>query len=165
MDMAELFERYVQTVVTRAARELSGTTSANGKIRGRGSIPYWGQKYLEPDITIRIGDRLYMADAKYKANYYAWNFESDTLKETHRADLHQVLAYCSFEPQQSMRAGILFYPSNETNYHVIDYSAEGMGGTRNRVILCGLAFGHKEMDKASLQIRHLLQHRVVGIDD
>ncbi|GFZ27392.1 5-methylcytosine restriction system specificity protein McrC [Lactobacillus corticis] len=161
MDMAELFERYVQTIAAQAARELSGKVFANGKIHGSGHIPSWGLKYLEPDITIRIGERLYMADAKYKANYYARLNESEILKETHRADLHQILAYCSFEPQNTDKTGILFYPANETSYRVIDYSADRLGGLANRVVICGLAFGLKAMDQAPQQVKQLLQAEVV----
>lgn len=160
MDMAELFERYAQTVVARAVRELSGTVYTNERFHGLGHIPAWGLKYLEPDISVRIGDRLYMADAKYKANYYARNVSSDELKETHRADLHQVLAYCSFEPQKIGKTGILFYPANDTRYRVIEYSADRLGGTTNKVILCGLAFGLKEMDEAPKTVSQLF--RTVG---
>ena len=46
MDIAELFERYVQHIVSVAVKNYSGTVKANEKIRGRGNIPYWGLKYL-----------------------------------------------------------------------------------------------------------------------
>lgn len=157
MDMAELFERYVQTIVAWATRELSGIIYPNGKILGTGHIPAWGLRYLEPDISVRIGDQLYVADAKYKANYYAKNVDSNSLKETHRADLHQILAYCSFEPQMIGKTGILFYPANETRYRVIRYSADRLGGTTNKVILCGLAFGLREMDEASKKVLQLFR--------
>ena len=159
--MAELFERYVQTIVVRAVRELSGVVYPNKKIDGEGYIPSWGLKYLEPDITIRIGNNIYMADAKYKANYYVQSKESEILKETHRADLHQLLAYCSFEPQFSNKIGILFYPANKTNYSVINYSAGNFGGMTNKVILCGLAFGNNEMDTAYLQVKKLFQNSII----
>lgn len=162
IDMAELFERYVQTIIVQAVRELSGEVYPNKKINGEGYIPPWGLKYLEPDITIRIGNNIYMADAKYKANYYVQSKESEILKETHRADLHQLLAYCSFEPQFSNKIGILFYPANRTNYRAINYSAGSFGGTTNKVILCGLAFGNDEMDTAYLQIKELFKNSVVN---
>ena len=161
IDMAELFERYVQTIVVRAVRELSGVVYPNKKIDGEGYIPSWGLKYLQPDITIRIGNNIYMADAKYKANYYVQSKESEILKETHRADLHQLLAYCSFEPQFSNKIGILFYPANKTNYSVINYSAGNFGGMTNKVILCGLAFGNNEMDTAYLQVKKLFQNSII----
>ena len=111
MDMAMLFERYVQSVVGKATRELTGTVISNAKFHGTGNMPSWGLRYLEPDIMIRIGNNLYMGDAKYKANFYSDELKSDVLKETHRADLHQLLAYCSFEPQ-SLKTGILSIKRN-----------------------------------------------------
>lgn len=157
MDMAELFERYVQTVVAHAARGMSGKTYPNSKIRGVGRIPAWGLSYLEPDIVFTIGERLYMADAKYKANYYASNLASEILKETHRADLHQILAYCAFEPQSTGKAGILFYPANEIGYRVIGYSGNRLCGATNKVILCGLPFSIKEMEAAPQQLKEMFK--------
>ncbi len=111
IDMAELFERYVQHVVSKSIKGLSGTVLLNKKIHGKGSIPSWGLHYLEPDMIIKFNENIFMADAKYKAHYYSVAQKSDMLKETHRADLHQLLAYCSFSPQAN-KLGILFYPAN-----------------------------------------------------
>ena len=105
-----------------------------------------------------------MSDAKYKANYYASNLASEILKETHRVDLHQILAYCAFEPQSTGKAGILFYPANEMGYRVIGYSANRLGGATNKIILCGLPFGIKEMETAPQQLKELFKTNVFDGD-
>lgn len=161
MDMAELFERYVQYVLEQSMSELSGTVICNEKIIGKGNIPYWGLRYLEPDIMIKIGDRIYMADVKYKSHFYAYNVNSNMLKETHRNDLHQLLAYCSYEPQYS-KVGILFYPAHEMKYHIIRYS-DRVAATCNRVILCGISFNIKEIKETSEKLKVLFQNEVMEI--
>lgn len=159
MDMAELFERYAQHIVLRGTRELSGTVISNGKITGKGSIPSWGLRYLEPDIIVKVGKCIYVADAKYKSNFYNLEKNSDVLKETHRSDLHQLLAYCSFEPQKE-KTGILFYPAQKTQYKEINYT-DRIGGICNKVILCGLEFGVEEMESAISKIKTLFQSSIL----
>ena len=159
MDIAELFERYVQHIVSVAAKNYSGTVKANEKISGRGNIPYWGLKYLEPDIIIKLDDNIVMADAKYKAHYYSSGRDSEKLKHTHREDLHQLLAYCSFEPQLK-KTGILFYPSREAGYKVLNYT-EKYSETNNKVILVGLPFGIDSISNALAKVNVLLQKEIL----
>lgn len=161
MDMAEMFERYVQAIVRQAVRGMSGIVYSNSRFRVNNSIPSWGLRYLEPDILIRLGDNLYMADAKYKANYYVQSVDSEILNETHRADLHQILAYCSFEPQTSSKTGILFYPANETSYRIINYSARSLGGITNMVVIFGLAFSFNKMEKACEKVQQMFQKSLI----
>ena len=161
MDMAEPFERYVQHIVTNSIKGLSGTVIYNGKIAGKGNIPRWGLKYLEPDIMIKFSNSIYIADAKYKAHFYARGIKSDTLNETHRSDLHQLLAYCSFEPQ-SHKTGILFYPAKTLSFQKIQYS-DRIGRICNKVILCGLPFEIEEMKNVTIKIKELFQNDVLEI--
>ena len=159
VDMAVLFERYIQAIVQNAVQNLSGSVVSNEKIHGAGRIPHWGLKYLEPDIVIRLGSELFMADAKYKAHFYAQATSSDILKETHRADIHQLLAYCAFEPQKA-KTGILFYPARETKYNRIRYT-DRLGGICNHILLCGVAFGYREMFQAGSVVREMLRKEVL----
>ena len=142
IDMATLFERYVQHIMNNIVRNLGGTMFANQKISGRGSIPNWGLRHLEPDITIRFDNKLIVADAKYKANFY-FSENQEVLKETHRGDLHQILAYTSFEPQTE-KIGLLIYPANENCCRKIDYDFH-ISGIKNRIFLCGIQFKADEI--------------------
>ncbi len=153
IDMALLFERYVQHLVSSAAKGLNATVKTNSKISGNGIIPQWGIKYLEPDLIIKYNDTMYIADAKYKTNYYALSQNSEILKETHRSDLHQLLAYCSFSPERN-KMGILFYPSRKNSYRKLEY-LERTCGVQNTVFICGISFGIKDLNDSILFIKDL----------
>lgn len=153
IDMAKLFERYAQYVVETSLRGFDGTVISNSKIQGRGQIAQWGLKYLEPDMMVKCGTSYFMADAKYKAHYYAFGQNSEILKETHRADLHQLLAYCSFLPEKN-KTGVLFYPSNRPSCRKINY-LEQLGGINNTVYLYGIPFGINGIDVSANAVRQL----------
>ena len=153
IDMATLFERYVQYVVATSLRGFDGNVISNSRIQGRGQIAQWGLKYLEPDMIVKCGTSYIMADAKYKAHYYAFGQNSEILKETHRADLHQLLAYCSFSPEKA-KTGVLFYPSSRPSCRKINY-LEQLGGINNTVYLYGIPFGINGIDVSANFIREL----------
>lgn len=153
IDMAKLFERYVQYVVSKSLRGFDSNVMSNYKIRGKGQIAQWGLKHLEPDMIIKCNSKIYMADAKYKAHYYALGQNSEILKETHRADLHQLLAYCSFLPEKN-KTGILFYPSATSNCRRINY-LEQLGGINNTVYLFGIPFGINGINDSVNEIKNI----------
>lgn len=159
IDMAELFERYVQHILSLSLSGFGGIVISNNKIKGKGQIAQWGLRYLEPDVTIRIGSKIYMADAKYKAHYYALGNNSETLKETHRSDLHQLLAYCSFSPDKN-KTGILFYPSFNASCRVITYT-EPLGGINNAVYLFGIPFGINVITESVNKIKEQFAELVI----
>lgn len=158
IDMAKLFERYVQYIVEKSLKGIDGTVISNSKISGRGQIAQWGLKYLEPDMIVKCNSRFFMADAKYKAHYYAFGQNSEVLKETHRSDLHQLLAYCSFSPEKN-KTGILFYPASTPSCRKINY-IERLAGINNTVYLYGIPFGTSGIDPSVNAIRHLFENTV-----
>lgn len=159
IDMAKLFERYVQHIISKSLIGIDGAVLPNNKIRGKGQIAQWGLKYLEPDIMIKLNSSIYMADAKYKAHYYALGRTSDKLKETHRADLHQLLAYCSFSPEKN-KTGILLYPSNTPSCRKIDYT-EQIAGVSNTVYLFGIPFGTTGITPSIDAVRQLFLDSII----
>lgn len=159
IDMAKLFERYVQHIFAKSLTGIDGSILPNNKILGKGPIAQWGLKYLEPDIMIKINSSIYMADAKYKAHYYALVRNSETLKETHRSDLHQLLAYCSFSPMKN-KTGILLYPSNAPSCRQIDYT-ERIGGVNNTVYLFGIPFGTTGITPSIDAVRQLFLDSII----
>ena len=140
-------------MVETSLRGFDGTVILNSKIQGRGQIAQWGLKYLEPDMIVKCGTSYFMADAKYKAHYYAFGQNSEILKETHRADLHQLLAYCSFSPEKN-KIGVLFYPSSRPSCRKINY-LEQLGGINNTVYLYGIPFGINGIDVSANAVRQL----------
>ena len=99
-----------------------------------------------------------MADAKYKAHYYTYGQNSEILKETHRTDLHQLLAYCSFSPEKN-KTGVLFYPSNKPGCRKINY-IEQFGGINNTVYIYSIPFGINGIDVSANAVRQLFVNSV-----
>lgn len=138
IDIADLFEKYVQHTVQTIVREMPARLYKNPRFTVRGYLPSWGLKHLEPDALIET-DRISVAiDAKYKVHYYSRNQTSTILKETHRADLHQILSYCSFSTAK-YKAGMLFYPSNKYSSQSFYYT-NPYNGTQTEVVIVGLPF-------------------------
>lgn len=154
IDIAALFEKYIQYILNRSTKGIANSVYSNSKITGKGNIPKWGLKYLEPDITIRTDKCIIMADVKYKSHYYAKNVESNILKETHRADLHQLLAYCSFEPQKS-KIGLLIYPANKTSFETLEY-VDKICGINNKIILCGIPFSVAKINNVEQEFKEMI---------
>lgn len=138
IDVAELFEKYVQHIVQGILREMPVKFYKNPRFPSRGSLPSWGLKHLEPDALIEAENMSIALDAKYKVHYYSHNQTSAILKETHRDDLHQILSYCSFSTAKN-KAGMLFYPANDFSSQSFNYSNQ-FNGTRTEVIIVGLPF-------------------------
>jgi len=138
IDIAALFEKYVQHILGGIVRELPATFHRNPRFTSRGFLPSWGLRYLEPDALIETQDMSIAVDAKYKAHFYSRNQTSTTLRETHREDLHQMLAYCSFSSAKD-KAGMLFYPADSFSSQAFHYTNQ-YNGTRNEIIIVGLPF-------------------------
>lgn len=158
VSMSELFERYVQHVLSSVLKNISGKIYPNHKISSKGSSLSWGLKYLEPDILIKIDDVYIIADAKYKANFYLMNKESDVLKENHRSDLHQILAYLSFLPNLNDKLGILFYPANNVDFKVTTYR-DNLTGITNKITVFGIPFNYFNIDKTI----HSVQEKMLDL--
>jgi hypothetical protein len=89
--------------MSQVARRIGGVIRS-GRARQtvvplRWDPPYLGsQKALIPDLVIERGDTTIIVDAKYKEHWEEmqdrrWNDLEEELRERHRADLLQVLAY------------------------------------------------------------------------
>lgn len=154
IDIAQLFERYVQYIINKCIIKLGGKSLANPKFMGHGRIPHWGINYLEPDIMIEINNCVIIADAKYKSHLLNAQSNTDFLKDTHRSDIHQLLAYCSFTPQQN-KAGLLFYPANQNKTLELAYT-NSLNGIKNHVALVGICFNYDSIQEVTEFVESLL---------
>lgn len=109
IDYSKLFESYVQFVFGEIAKSSSARLICNPHYSVSGSRPVWALHYLEPDLVIQMGDTQYVLDAKYKSHMFNQNDAGEILKDTFRHDLHQILAYCSFNTMTNKKS-ILVYP-------------------------------------------------------
>lgn len=137
VDFSELFERYVQFIFSLVSQQLGGVIRNNVKFSeiGRENIA-WKLKYLEPDLIYDLGGEVIAIDAKYKSNLYNTDTIEGTLKDEHRADLHQILAYSSFS-KEPIKTAFLCYPSYYPMKYKLEYLSP-INSSLNRVYLLGV---------------------------
>jgi 5-methylcytosine-specific restriction endonuclease McrBC regulatory subunit McrC len=107
-----------------------------------------------PDIVIKRGRSVQIIDAKYKSHLAelddtGWYRFAEEIRETHRADIHQILAYASLYEADEVIA-TLVYPLRQSTYRILkDQHHERSfadllhGGRHVRLELRGLPFGMK----------------------
>jgi 5-methylcytosine-specific restriction endonuclease McrBC regulatory subunit McrC len=76
--------------------------------------------HLVPDIAVTRGRAVWIIDAKYKSHFAeidesGWRRMSDDIRESHRADLHQVLAYASLFDADEITT-TLAYPLRQSTW-------------------------------------------------
>jgi hypothetical protein len=125
MSMEQFFEAWVETIMSHVVRRIGGSMRIG---RNRETLvplnwdpPYLGsQKSLIPDLVIERDETTIIVDAKYKDHWEEmqerqWNNLEDELRERHRADLLQVLAY-STAVTTSRVLVCLAYPCSEERW-------------------------------------------------
>jgi len=119
LSMSEVFEARVESVARQIAR-FSGGAVKTGRLREtqralRWDPPYAGsQRTLVPDVEIVRGSETLIFDAKYKSHWEefaagGWRGADELVKDAHRHDLLQVLAYGASTAGQKITC-ILVYP-------------------------------------------------------
>ncbi len=137
VDFSEVFERFVQYIFKDVAKEVGGRFLSNYRLDGYPHGQFaWGLKYLEPDGIFQKDSLIVFIDAKYKSNLYNKIGQSVILKEEHRRDIHQLLAYVSFNKSDT-KFGLLCYPSRKVEINEIRYS-NSINRTTSRVLIFGL---------------------------
>jgi 5-methylcytosine-specific restriction endonuclease McrBC regulatory subunit McrC len=154
LPMHQLFERWVEHLVRGWARGFGGEV-----IVGRADetvVPiHWysgtpgSMKSLVPDLVVRHQEDVYVIDAKYKGHFQElddarWGDLADELREAHRHDVHQVLAYASlFEGART--TAVLVYPMHSVTWarlasHGRTFALADLtgGGRRVRLALAGV---------------------------
>lgn len=162
MSMEELFESYVESVLEKVVKKTGGTLK-RGRKRETVVPIQWDPSFigsqgsLIPDLVIEKGDHVYIVDAKYKDHWEeisteGWYNISDTIRERHRNDLLQVLAYGAI-PEKKNVSCCLMYPCRqktwdslvERNRHI--HTAEiNQGGRRIQLYLSAIPFSLKEQN-------------------
>ena len=153
----QLWERYVEAEIRREVAVQGGEVRV-GRLketvfpiswsrRGAGSLTH-----LVPDIVVRRGRGVHIIDAKYKAHFaemdvQGWRNLGDEMRDSHRADLHQVLAYASLFDAEEITATLL-YPLRWQTWSELEPDKRHVavanlvhGGRSIRLELRGLPFG------------------------
>jgi len=144
----ELWEAWVDSFVADLAPRCGMVALRRGGTTRRvnWSTPTASMRMLIPDTGLRGTGRLVWIDAKYKAHLqllsrHGWAGLEEPIRDAHRADLHQALAYTSLESVAHVDS-MLVYPQlspGERNRHALATIAAGR--RRVRLLLVGLPFG------------------------
>lgn len=125
LPMEAFFEAWVETAVTRLSRFIGGTVHIGRKretvIPLQWEPPYTGsQRYLLPDVILEREGETIIFDAKYKRHWEElansqWHRFDEVVKEHHRHDLLQVLAYAATKSAAKVTC-CLAYPCQEKTW-------------------------------------------------
>jgi hypothetical protein len=162
LKLDRLWELYVAAHVARVGRERGGQLYLGHK--GQTVFPiHWTDPglrslgHLAPDIIVRRHDELRVVDAKYKSHFAeldesGWLRMADELRESHRADMHQVLAYAALFDVPKITA-TLVYPLRPATFEALRDRGRDIaraqllhGGRQLTLELQGIPFGGRNTD-------------------
>lgn len=125
LDLEVFFEAWVETVVERLGRSVGARLRAGRLNQTKVPInwePKWAgsQRSLIPDVVLERADLTVVFDAKYKQhgeelNLGGWRSADEMLREHHRNDLLQVLAYAGLF-NTSRVVACLVYPCSPATW-------------------------------------------------
>jgi 5-methylcytosine-specific restriction endonuclease McrBC regulatory subunit McrC len=129
MPMDQFFEAWIETVFGIVARQTGGSLKVGRKHETTQPIawepPYQGsQKSLVPDVWLEWDSATLIVDAKYKRHWeemrrYQWADLEEQLRNDHRNDLLQVLAYANLAKTPRVIV-CLAYPCSLENWHSLN---------------------------------------------
>jgi 5-methylcytosine-specific restriction endonuclease McrBC regulatory subunit McrC len=137
IDFSLLFERYVQFIFNQVSSEIGAIQLNNYKIRRFSHFsPLWSLNYLEPDIILMKNNLDIVIDIKYKSHLYNLKSSTEDLKNEHRKDVHQLLAYTAFT-RNTNKIAILCYPYGKEYITNLDYISP-VSNIKAKILLLGI---------------------------
>lgn len=131
MPMDRFFEAWLETIFTQVARRTGAQIKTGRQSQTTRPIdwqpPYLGsQKSLVPDIWLEWDTATLIIDAKYKRHWEelaqsSWSRLDQEIREDHRHDLFQVLAYTSLAKTRVV-IGCLVYPCSAKTWGLLQQS-------------------------------------------
>jgi 5-methylcytosine-specific restriction endonuclease McrBC regulatory subunit McrC len=125
MSMDEFFESWAETILSMVSRKIGGALRTQRQRQTVSPLswspPYLGsQKSLVPDLVLEREDQTVIVDAKYKQHWeemqvHRWLNLEEEIRERHRADLLQVLAYANLSTKPRTTV-CLAYPCLEETW-------------------------------------------------
>jgi len=129
MPMDQFFEAWVETILRNVARHVGGRLKVGRNRETTAPLvwepPYLGsQKSLVPDLWLEWEDRTLIVDAKYKRHWEelqqgAWSSATEMVRQEHRQDLLQVLAYANLARTRNITA-CLVYPCSQATWESLN---------------------------------------------
>ncbi len=155
IDYSKVFEKVIQYIFKEVSKEIGGSVFDNYRIyKTNASSNLWELKYLEPDIVFNRNNEIYFIDAKYKAHLLNRYSNSDFLKDEFRRDLHQILAYSSFN-QAKNKLSFLCYPSTSVQITVNNFISP-VNNLGVKIIMLGVPMNKSFFPKVKELIRSIL---------
>lgn len=169
IDIEVLFERYIQFVFEKATKHFGWKAKANPHYSIQGWKPSWALNYLEPDLILQSAENQIVIDAKYKSHMLGIADKNvEKRKDAFREDLHQVLAYSSFNKLEKKHV-ILAYPftsavieesDNEKEkkhtFYIHQTITNPFNCTNIEVFLLGLPFSNDHLKEIINEISELI---------
>jgi len=125
LEMERFFEAWVESIVEHLGRLCGGMVRSGRREQTRAHLSWTpsfagSQRSLLPDVVLDRGDVVVVFDAKYKHHLEelertGWWHAEDLLREHHREDLMQVLAYSTLFDAPRVVA-CLIYPCRTETY-------------------------------------------------
>jgi hypothetical protein len=169
LPLEQLWENYVEAIVREEAASNGGIVRV-GRRRETVFPVEWSDPshrslgHLVPDVVVFRRESVHVIDAKYKAHLseldeHGWQRFTEDARESHRADIHQVLAYASLYAANEVRASLI-YPLRQSTFEALrsrgrDRSCAQLlhGARRVHLELRGIPFGSQER-QATVQRVH-----------
>ncbi|MFO0649347.1 MAG: hypothetical protein U0326_24100 [Polyangiales bacterium] len=150
LDMEVFFEAWVETLAERVARATGSRLRVGRRGETRASLAWHpahagSLRSLVPDVVIERDDTVVVLDAKYKRHAEqldreGWARVAEVVRERHRADVHQALAYSTlFDASRVVTC--LVYPMSDDAFRSL--VERGQVVTRARV-----PAGHRRVELA-----------------
>ena len=122
-DVAEFYERYICYLFSQVSRNYGWTARYNPHYNVQGFKTGWTLNYLEPDLVLQQDNDQIILDAKYKSYLLSGSGNDENYrKDSFRHDLHQILAYASFNPSPHKKviiaAPFCLQSSENNEWHV-----------------------------------------------
>lgn len=124
MSMEILFEAYIEACLSKLVKEIGGTLKTGRKRETITAISWepgfiGSQRFLFPDILIERDGQQIIVDAKYKdhwedLNIGGWHNLEQEIRERHRVDLFQILAYASMADYKHITCCLVYPCKAET---------------------------------------------------
>lgn len=161
VDFSDVFEKFIQHIFKEIAKETGGKLFSNFKFHSKASKRYnWELKHIEPDAVYQKDNLLVFIDAKYKSHLYNKYDKSELLKDDHRHDLHQIMAYSSFS-KTVLKYGVLCYPSDSVEVEKIEYK-NSINEVVNTVLVIGVPLKKDTIKEAKTRLAKALSAIVVS---
>jgi hypothetical protein len=149
----EVWEAWVDSFVSALAPRCGLTALRRGDTARRlnWETSLSSMRMLIPDSGLRGLGRVVWVDAKYKAHlqmlaHRGWSGLEEGVRDAHRADLHQALAYAALDEVERVDSLLVYPDLSPDDRRRPAIATVASGRRRVRVLLIGLPFGFHSPD-------------------